>query len=121
MSEGLKYVGMTIDELRAATGASQKASGDFSIGSAVWPGISKLVEEAGEVMQVCGKLIGSAGIENHWDGSNLRDELEKELADLMAAVAFVVATCRLDQNAINERLETKAGVFVGWHMNNMPQ
>ncbi len=37
------------------------ASGDFSIGSDIWPGISKLIEEAAEVGQVCGKLIGSGG------------------------------------------------------------
>lgn len=33
-------------------------SGDFSIGGTLWPGLSKLIEECGEVLQVGGKLIG---------------------------------------------------------------
>jgi len=36
-------------------------SGDFSIGSAVWPGVSKVIEEMGELQQVLGKLIAVAG------------------------------------------------------------
>ena len=57
-------------------------SGDFSIGSDVWSGISKLIEEAGEVTQVCGKLIAIAGASEHWDGTDLRERLEDEIADL---------------------------------------
>jgi hypothetical protein len=30
-----------------------KSGGDFSIGNAVWPGTSKLLEEMGELQQVC--------------------------------------------------------------------
>jgi hypothetical protein len=51
----------------------------FAIGDKEWPGISKLVEEAGEVGQVCGKLIGSGGETAHFDGSNLRARLSEEL------------------------------------------
>ena len=40
----------------------------FAIGDKKWPGISKLVEEAGEVTQVAGKLMGSGGDILHWDG-----------------------------------------------------
>lgn len=29
----------------------------FSIGSKRWPGISKLIEECGEVLQIAGKLM----------------------------------------------------------------
>ena len=54
----------------------------FAIGALVWPGISKLLEEAGEVVQVGGKLLGTDGAEGHWDGSNLRTRLEDEIAEL---------------------------------------
>jgi len=119
VSEGLKYVGMTIDELRKATGADRIGSGDFGIGSRMWPGISKLIEEAGEVTQVCGKLLGSSGVVDHWDGTNLKDELQKELADLSAAIEFVIQQCCLDAPAIRERTDKKLDLFEQWHLNNL--
>lgn len=83
-------------------------AGPFSIGSALWPGISKLVEEAGEVTQVCGKLIGSGGDINHWDGTNLKERLEDEIGDLIAACMFVIVVCDLDWKRITTRWESKA-------------
>lgn len=65
-----------------------KHSGDFSIGSKVWPGTSKLIEEMGELQQVLGKLLGSHGEIAHYDGSNLRERLIEEIADLRAALTF---------------------------------
>lgn len=91
------------------------ALGPFSIGSSHWSGLSKLIEESGEVMQVAGKLLGTGGEVHHWDGSNLRDKLEEELADLMAAVFFVIEHNKLDENKIRERGERKLKVFEKWH------
>jgi NTP pyrophosphatase (non-canonical NTP hydrolase) len=99
------------DELTAIAGGS----GDFSIGSDFWPGISKLVEEAGEVLQVCGKLIASRGIAEHWDGTNLRELLQNEIADVIAACAFVVDKNGLDQGAIEARVKAKLERFERWH------
>lgn len=65
------------------------SAGPYSIGSDLWPGLSKLVEECGEVVQVVGKLIATGGDASHWDGTDLRERLTEELADLMAAVVFV--------------------------------
>ncbi|SHF01183.1 MazG nucleotide pyrophosphohydrolase domain-containing protein [Kaistia soli DSM 19436] len=92
-----------------------KGSGDFSIGSAVWPGISKLTEECGEVMQVCGKLVGSHGEVIHFDGSDLRKRMQEELADLLAAIEFVVAVNPLDYDAIAARRDEKLKLFHAWH------
>jgi len=92
-----------------------KGSGDFSIGSDVWPGLSKLVEEMGEVQQVAGKLFGAGGATQHWDGSNLRERLQEELADLLAAVRFVIVTCTLDSDAIEKRADEKKAQFWEWH------
>ena len=90
-------------------------SGDFSIGSMVWPGIGKLLEEAGEVSQVCGKLIGSHGSRNYWDGTDLKSCLQDELADLMAAIEFVVAQNDLNTNTIERRCTKKLELFDRWH------
>lgn len=96
------------------------ASGDFSIGSKVWPGISKLLEEAGEVGQVCGKLIGSAGNQHHWDGTDLRERLHEEIADLRAALAFVENQNDLDIAAIDRRVAEKLALFNKWHNEQPP-
>lgn len=87
----------------------------FAIGDREWPGISKLVEEAGEVGQVCGKLMGSRGEINHYDGSNLKCRLEDEMADLMAAIMFVAQKNELDEERIRERAEEKLALFEKWH------
>lgn len=93
------------------------APGDFSIGSDTWPGIAKLIEEAGEVIQVCGKLIAINGAENydHWDGTNLADRLIEELGDLKAAVSFVIGVNKLDDDRIMARTREKLRLFLDWH------
>lgn len=95
-------------------------SGDFSIGSTVWPGISKLIEECGEVVQVAGKLMGSKGEILHWDGTNLKDRLESELGDLAAAINFVIDHCGLDLIAVDARHKEKARTFEAWHREGDP-
>jgi NTP pyrophosphatase (non-canonical NTP hydrolase) len=93
-------------------------SGPFAIGSNTWPGISKLIEETGEVQQVCGKLIALGGEANHWDGTNLKQRLEEELADLQAAIGFVIGHCDLDVSVITERATRKILQFSSWHTSN---
>jgi len=92
-----------------------KGNGDFSIGSDVWPGISKLIEECGEVIQVAGKLMGSHGERNHWDGSDLKVRLEEEIGDAIGAMHFVTVHCDLDAVAIHKRAADKLRMFEGWH------
>lgn len=53
-------------------------NGDFSLGSKVWPGTSKLLEEMGELQQVLGKLIAVAGSTEHWDGAVRGDAVRGE-------------------------------------------
>lgn len=94
----------------------------FAIGSDVWPGLSKLAEECGEVVQVVGKLMATGGAAEHWDGTNLHNRLLDELADLCAAIGFVI-----DWNfggdvtperyrAYVDRLNYKRGLFEQWHL-----
>jgi NTP pyrophosphatase (non-canonical NTP hydrolase) len=88
----------------------------FAIGDTEWPGISKLAEESGEVVQVIGKLMGTGGKLDHWDGSKLNEELNKEIGDLLAAIRFVVRHCpNIDSNTINERADLKLRRFEQWH------
>lgn len=84
----------------------------FAIGSPLWPGLSKVTEEAGEVQQVIGKLLGTGGEEEHWDGSNLRKRLTEEVADVLAACDFVVMMNDLD---VAYRRKTKLALFMKWH------
>lgn len=95
--------------------AKNAAAGPYSIGSDVWPGLSKLIEECGEVVQVAGKLLGANGDPNHWDGTDLRERLQEELGDLVAAVQFFVERCEVDAHAINNRTRYKLNVFAAWH------
>lgn len=91
-------------------------SGDlgFDLGSDRWPGLGKLVEEAGEVVQVCGKIMGAEARDVHWDGSNLRVRLTEELADLAAAVRFVIKRNALAAAAWRERVVEKEGQYDRW-------
>jgi NTP pyrophosphatase (non-canonical NTP hydrolase) len=89
--------------------------GDFSIGGSLWPGISKLIEECGEVLLTAGKLIGSRGVVEHWDGSNLLLALQDELAGLLAAISFVTTKNALDQSYMAKRLDEKLARFNKWH------
>lgn len=91
-------------------------SGDFSIGSAVWPGTSKLIEEMGELQQVLGKLIGSRGQAQHFDGSNLRERLVEEIADVEAALQFFqkVNLSDSERERIAARCRQKVALFEKW-------
>lgn len=50
----------------------------FAIGDAVLPGVSKVVEEAGELLQVVGKLMAVHGSPEGWDGTDLRERFVLE-------------------------------------------
>lgn len=90
-------------------------AGNFSIGSDVWPGLSKLTEECGEVLQILGKLIATGGMVNHWDGTDLREEIAKELADLTAACLFFAKVNNLESEEFDARILNKIQKFSQWH------
>lgn len=91
-------------------------AGPYSIGSDHWPGLSKLNEEAGEVVQVIGKIMGTGGRVEHWDGPvDLKTRLEHEIADVMAACHFVMEKNNLDMAEIGRRAMIKKARFEQWH------
>lgn len=105
-----------------------KGSGDFSIGSSVWPGTSKLLEEMGELQielgrlqQTLGKLIATHGDPNHWSG-DLRQKLVEELGDVLAAIEFFrTENMDAEKNEITERRLKKLALFRKWHEENNPR
>jgi NTP pyrophosphatase (non-canonical NTP hydrolase) len=88
----------------------------FKFGAKKWPGIAKLIEECGEVVQVCGKLIMIDGHIEHWSG-DLKVMLEDELGDVLAAIQFVTKMCGLDGDKISRRAAQKLDLFYRWHEN----
>jgi NTP pyrophosphatase (non-canonical NTP hydrolase) len=91
------------------------SAGPYAIGSSHWPGLSKLTEEAGEVLQVVGKLVATNGETAHWDGSDLKTRLESELGDLLGAIRFVIQENGLDERAVMRRRDEKMALFSRWH------
>lgn len=107
------------------------AKGEFSIGGELWPGLSKLMEESGEAVevlpelillkllgrlnQVCGKIIGNEGRPDHWDGSNLPTRLTEELGDVLAGIWFVADKNGDIMEAVTERAVAKIKLYEQWH------
>lgn len=96
--------------------ADPLGDGSFSIGSDVWPGLSKAIEEAGEFLQVAGKVIATHGASGHWDGSDLRERFKEEVADLFAALNFVLGESftPAERIAVGERMARKERLFCEW-------
>ena len=82
-------------------------------------GLGKLAEECGEVIQVVGKLIQYPlhqliGSFPHPDGTYLRERLEDELADVLAAISFVIEKLNLRSQTISKRKHEKLELFRKW-------
>ncbi len=90
-------------------------NGPYSIGSDVWPGTSRLVEECGELLQVLGKLIGAGGETDHWDSTDLREKVIDELADVHAALIFFASANGLPSATIEARAAQKVAQYDKWH------
>ena len=88
----------------------------FGFGSKKWPGLAKLNEECGELIQVIGKLMMVKGRSKHWSG-DLRKKMIEELGDVMAASEFVSRHCLTDNERfdLHERITEKRAKFLGWH------
>jgi NTP pyrophosphatase (non-canonical NTP hydrolase) len=90
----------------------------FAFGDDMWPGLAKLTEECGEVLQVVGKLLMTHGDPAHWSG-NLRTMLLEEVADVEAAISFFTwHNLSPDEAAAHSRrVEEKITKFNDWHRN----
>lgn len=94
--------------------------GSFSIGSEVWPGLSKLIEECGELLQVAGKLMATHGSPEHWDG-DLIPRLVEEIGDVQGAIGFFIfVNPEIDRGQVMERAIAKHRLFEKWHEEGDP-
>ncbi|WP_432972405.1 hypothetical protein [Dactylosporangium sp. CA-233914] len=89
-------------------------AGPYEIGSETWPGLAKLAEEAGELIQILAKLVGASGRERYYDGTDLRARLIEECGDLTAAIAFFTETNGLSAE-VDDRARQKLALFRQWH------
>lgn len=78
-------------------------------------GVAKLIEECGELQQVLGKKLAMWDQDEHWDGSNLRMRMQEEMADVQAAITFVIKQMGLNQFIIDDRRRDKLKLFETWH------
>ena len=88
----------------------------FFIGAKKWPGITKVMEECAEVIQVCAKLQAALGEILHWDGTNLKERLEDEIGDAYAAFDFVIHHSGLNPAKIAARRREKRALFEKWQV-----
>lgn len=88
----------------------------YCIGSDEWNGLSKLIEEMGELQQVCGKLIGSEGNPDHWSGDLIAKFIE-EIGDVQAAMDFFVDMNFSEEDCVDiiEQSKEKYTLFKQWN------
>ena len=77
-------------------------------------GLTKLMEECGELIQVCAKKSAYFDVDIHPDGNSLTAKMEEELADVFAAGAFVMGKFKLDEKKIEQRIIMKLARFRTW-------
>ena len=84
-----------------------------------WYGIGKLIEECGEVQQLLGKAIAYPEGPHPDKRGSIIDRLPEELADLQAAINYVIITNNLDSDFINQRKRTKLDKFLSWGLSGI--
>lgn len=89
----------------------------YGIGSDIWPGLAKLMEEMGELQQVLGKLMACDGVGDitYWDGSSLMPKLVEEMGDVRAAMIFFCEANKIPKKMIHDRADEKLKKFRYWH------
>ena len=85
----------------------------FAIGSDVLPGAAKVIEEAGEVLQVLGKRMAFPD-SPHPDGTDLDQLTIEELGDLKAAIDYFAEQQGIE-NEVAERRRYKITRMRTWH------
>lgn len=81
-------------------------------------GVAKLIEECGELQQILGKKLAYWNQDMHPDGKSIKDRIQEEMGDVVAAIRFVAETLQLDTDFINERADAKHALFTEWHQSN---
>ena len=77
-------------------------------------GLTKLMEECGELVQIAAKKVAYPDVDIHPDGQNLNARLIEEMGDVLAAITFVATKIGLDTAAIFVRAEEKKQLYQEW-------
>jgi NTP pyrophosphatase (non-canonical NTP hydrolase) len=77
-------------------------------------GLTKLMEECGEVIQVAAKIIAYPDGVHPDGGGRLETRLEDELGDLLAIITFVTNKLKLSDHDIQSRANSKFNNFLDW-------
>lgn len=94
---------------------SKRETPPFAIGSGEWPGAAKIAEEAGEILQLIGKLMAYPD-GDHPDGKGpIAERLGDELGDLRAAIDYF-ASANGYSAEVEQRAFEKLDRFNLWHM-----
>ena len=78
-------------------------------------GLTKLIEECGELSQIAAKKQAYFNTDIHPDGKgSMKRRMEEEMADVMAACIFVAEKFGLDQEFLEARVQKKLALFKSW-------
>ena len=78
-------------------------------------GLTKLIEECGELVQIAAKKQAYFDTDTHPDGKgSMKRRLEEEMADVMAACVFVAEKFGLDDKFLEARMQKKLALFKSW-------
>jgi NTP pyrophosphatase (non-canonical NTP hydrolase) len=79
-------------------------------------GRNKLMEECGELVQILAKKNAlPEDCDIHWDQKgSVAGRMEEEIADVIAASIYVIENNKLNQGAIQRRVEKKLATYAEW-------
>jgi NTP pyrophosphatase (non-canonical NTP hydrolase) len=99
--------------MRSDMAKDDRYAHDYGIAGDRWQGMAKVMEEAGELIQVMAKIQGRGG---HLDETPLMDKLIEEMGDLYAALSFFEAQnfTKRQSQAVDFRAIQKANKFADW-------
>jgi len=98
--------------------ASANPDAGYTMQNTNWPGLAKVIEESGEVLQICGKIMSIRGASIYYKGEDLRSELEDEVGDLLASLTYLIQENKLDRAKINRRVQYKLARYAIWKDTN---
>lgn len=87
----------------------------YNFGDRKWPGLSKVLEECGEVSQVLAKLVGSNGNLDYFGKGSLEDKIVEELGDLHAAITWFIQHNDISAKKVARRSQEKQAKYTKWH------
>lgn len=91
----------------------------FQIQSKEWAGLAKVLEETSELNVNLAKLMATGGDPNYWGGVDLIKEIQDEISDTFAAIAFFLsANQQFNLEQLYKRAGEKLDLYIEWRENN---